>query len=75
MPIEICFCLAYTMGTIAGAIVVPGYLSLNEKGYGRAKGIPGTMIASGTFENITCLILFGICKQITFNKASKEIDG
>jgi hypothetical protein len=38
----------------------------NELGYGRSKGIAGSLIASCTFDNITCLILFGICKTIAF---------
>lgn len=42
----------------------------NELGYGRSKGIAGSLIASCTFDNITCLILFGVCKTITFQYAS-----
>ena len=62
MPIEVSYCLGYAVATIAGSILVPGMLSLNERGYGKAKGIPGAIIAAGTFENIVSIIIFGICK-------------
>jgi hypothetical protein len=42
----------------------------NEQGYGRSKGIAGSLIASCTFDNITCLILFGVCKTIAFEYAA-----
>jgi len=64
MPLAFSFCLAYSIGTMAGAIIVPGMLGLNEKGLGKAKGIPGTLIASSTFDNILCLILFGVVDAV-----------
>lgn len=60
MPIEVCYCLGFALSTMAGAVVVPGMLSFNDRGYGKAKGIPGTLIASSIFDNIFCIILFGI---------------
>jgi hypothetical protein len=44
----------------------------NELGYGRSKGIAGSLIASCTFDNIICLILFGICKTVSFEYAAIE---
>jgi len=44
-------------------------MGLNEKGYGRKKNIAGTLIASGTFDDIVCIICFGICKTIVLNTA------
>jgi hypothetical protein len=38
----------------------------NEQGYGRSKGISSSLIAACTFDNIVCLILFGVCKTIAF---------
>lgn len=75
MPIEVAYCLAFFMSTVASAIIVPGMLALNDKGYGKSKGIPGTMIAASTFENILAIVCFGICRAITFNNASLEITG
>lgn len=69
MPLAFSFCMAYSIGTLAGAIIVPGMLSLNDKGYGKRKGIPGSLIASSIFDNILCLILFGIVFGIAQNEA------
>ncbi len=50
-------------------------IALNEEGYGKKKGIPSTLIAAATFDNITTLIWFGVVKNITFSKADSEIKG
>ncbi len=44
-------------------------------GYGRSKGISGSLIASCTFDNIICLILFGVCKTIAFQYAADNKGG
>jgi len=44
----------------------------NELGYGRSKGIAGTLISSCTFDNITCLILFNIVKTVAWDNFSKD---
>eukprot|EP00347_Sterkiella_histriomuscorum_P005826 403355123 len=75
MPLAFSFCLAYSIGTMAGAIIVPGMLNLNDQGYGKAKSIPGTLIASSTFDNIICLILFGIVNAVAMNEATQEVTG
>ena len=70
MPIEVSYCLGYSMATVAGAIVVPSMLAFNDKGLGKAKGIPGTLIAASTFDNIECIIAYGIVHALAMNKAS-----
>ena len=44
----------------------------DSEGYGRSKGISGSLIASCTFDNISCLILFGVCKTIAFQYAAED---
>jgi len=41
-------------------------------GYGKDKGIIGTLIASCTFDNIANIILFNICKTIAFEYAEQK---
>jgi hypothetical protein len=72
MPVEVCFAMGYTIATVAPAIVVPQMMRLNDQGYGKDKGIAGSLIASCTFDNIICLIIFGICKTITFAYAARD---
>jgi hypothetical protein len=70
MPIEVAYSLGFAVASVAPAIVVPQLMRWNELGYGRSKGIAGSLIASCTFDNIVCLILFGVCKTIAFEYAA-----
>jgi hypothetical protein len=45
---------------------VPGTMSLEARGYGKKKGIASSMIAAGTFDDILCIIIFGIVSTIAF---------
>ena len=47
--------------------MVPGLINLNERGYGREKGVISSLIAAGTFDNIICIICFGICKTVAYS--------
>jgi hypothetical protein len=70
-PIEVSFAMGYAVATVAPAIVVPQLMRWNEAGWGRSKGIAGSLIASCTFDNIIALICFGICKSIIFDYAAR----
>ncbi len=75
MPYSIAYCLGYCMATVAGSLVVPVMLSFLEKGIGKDHGVPSTLIACCTFENIAAIIFFGICKAVAFSQADAEITG
>lgn len=66
MPVELSFAQGFAIGSVAPAIVVPQLMKWNELGYGRSKGIASSLIAACTFDNISCLILYGVCKTIAF---------
>jgi hypothetical protein len=51
--------------------MVPSVLHLMERGFGRKKGITGSMIAAGTFDDILCIIIFGIVKTLGFSGLEK----
>lgn len=51
-PIEVSYTLGYTLASVSPTIIVPILLKWNDLGYGREKGIPSSLIASGTFDNI-----------------------
>lgn len=69
MPLVMGYVLGYNIACISPSIIVPGLMSLNERGYGKSKNIAGTLIVSGTFDDIICIICFGICKTIVLNEA------
>lgn len=71
MPYEVCFAKGFAIASVAPAIVVPQLMFWNERGYGRSKGIAGTLIAACTFDNITCLVLFGVLNTIVFQFAAE----
>lgn len=72
MPIGIAFSLGFGVSAIAAAIVVPLLMKWDQCGYGRSKGLAGSLTASSTFDNITCIILFGICKTVSMQYAVEE---
>ena len=74
MPIEVGFSLGFAVAPVAVAIIVPQVMKWDSLGYGKSKGIASSITASSTFDNIACLILYGICKTITFQYAA-EIKG
>ena len=75
MPIEVAFTLGYNLACISPSIIVPGLMSLNDRGYGKKKNIAGTLIASGTFDDISCIIIFSICKTISLYNAGFAEEG
>ena len=72
MPIILCFVQGFASSAVAAAIIVPQMMVWNDKGYGKAKGVSSTLFASCTFDNIVCLILFGICKTVAFKEELEE---
>ena len=66
MPMEVSFALPFSYVGVGAAIIIPGVVALNEKGYGRSKGIASTLTACSVFDPIICIISFGICKAISF---------
>lgn len=69
MPLAMGYVLGYNLACISPSIIVPGLMSLNDRGYGRKKNIAGTLIAAGTFDDIVCIICFSICKTIVLSDA------
>lgn len=68
MPVYVGYVLGYNLSCISPSIVVPGLMSLNDRGFGKKKNVAGVLIASGTFDDIVCIICFGICKTIALNE-------
>ena len=62
--------LGYAIASTAPAITVPNMLYANENGYGKKKGIGSTVIAAVSFDNIHCIIAFGIVRTISESNAA-----
>ncbi|CDW89456.1 mitochondrial sodium hydrogen exchanger nha2 [Stylonychia lemnae] len=74
MPMSLCFAMAFTISCISPSVMVPGLINLSDKGYGKEKGIISSLIAAGTFDDIICIICFGICKTIAYNDGKMSSD-
>ena len=48
------------MSAVSPAVVVPTLLDLNEKGYGRSKGISTLVIAASGLDDVIAITLFGV---------------
>jgi NhaP-type Na+/H+ or K+/H+ antiporter len=68
MPWVVAFLLGYTIACISPSVLVPCLIKLIEKGYGSKKGIPTSLIAAGTFDDIVLIICNGICLNITIGR-------
>jgi hypothetical protein len=66
MPYEFTFAMGFIVAAVSPSVVVPSLISLNDRGYGRKNGLCTSLIASGTFDDIICIIVFGICKTIGY---------
>jgi solute carrier family 9B (sodium/hydrogen exchanger), member 1/2 len=67
MPWPLCFAQGFTLGAVSPAVLVPSLMILQKAGYGVKKGIPTTLIAASSFDDIIAITVFGICISIAFN--------
>lgn len=69
MPWPLCFANGFTLGAVSPAVVVPSLMILYKKGFGVKKGIPTTLIAAASFDDIIAITVFGVFLTIAFNEA------
>ena len=74
MPWPLCFAQGFTLGAVSPAVLVPSCMILHNKDYGVVKGIPTTLIAASSFDDIIAISVFSIFLTISFNQAPGGID-
>lgn len=57
------------MGAVSPAVLVPSCMILHNNDYGTKKGIPTTLIAASSFDDIIAISVFSIFLTISFNQA------
>ena len=67
MPWSLCFAQGYTLGAVSPAVLVPSMMILHNAGYGTKKGIPTTLIAASSFDDINAITIFAVFLTITFS--------
>jgi NhaP-type Na+/H+ or K+/H+ antiporter len=55
------------MAAVSPAVVIPCLFSLQERGYGRSKGIPTLVIAAATFDDVIGISAFSVALSIIFS--------
>jgi len=73
-PWALCFAHGFTLGAVSPAVVVPSMMLLHKQGYGVAKGIPTSMIAAASFDDIIAITAFGVFSTIAFNEAPGGVE-
>ena len=69
MPWPLCFAQGFTLGAVSPAVLVPSCMILHNKDYGVKKGIPTTLIAASSFDDIIAISVFSIFLTIAFSQA------
>lgn len=74
MPWALCFAQGFTLGAVSPAVVVPSLMILHKADYGTKKGIPTTLIAAASFDDIIAITIFSVFLSIGLNGAPKDPD-
>ena len=72
MPWALCFAQGFALAAVAPAIVAPSMMILQKADYGVVKGIPTTLLAALSIDNIIAVTVFGIFLSYGLNDATKE---
>ncbi|CAG2103254.1 unnamed protein product [Medioppia subpectinata] len=62
--------LGFVLAAVSPAVVVPGLISLQEKGYGVDKGVPTLVIAAASVDDVLAITGFGLCLGLVFDTKS-----
>ena len=74
MPWSLCLAQGYTLGAVSPAVLVPSMMILHNNGYGVKKGIPTTLIAASSFDDIIAITIFAVFLTISLNTANGGAD-
>ena len=74
MPWPLCFAQGFTLGAVSPAVLVPSLMILQKAHYGIKKGIPTTLIAASSFDDIIAITVFSIFLSIAFNQVKGGAD-
>ena len=69
MPFSLCFALGFCLAAVSPAVLVPSLMILQKAKYGIKKGIPTTLIAASSFDDIIAITVFSICLSIAVSEA------
>jgi NhaP-type Na+/H+ or K+/H+ antiporter len=59
------------IAAVSPAVVIPCVRNLEDRGYGRSKGIPTLVIAAATFDDVIAISVFSVVLSIIFSTGDK----
>merc|ERR1719369_2776271 len=62
--------LGFVLAAVSPAVIIPCLMSLSQRGYGVAKGIPTLVIAACSSDDVVAISGFGIFLGLTFSKGA-----
>ena len=69
-PWTVGFMLGFVLAAVSPAVIIPSLMSLSQRGYGVAKGIPTLVIAACSADDVVAISGFGIFLGLTFSKGA-----
>ena len=69
-PWTVGFMLGFVLAAVSPAVIIPSLMSLSQRGYGVAKGIPTLVIAACSADDVVAISGFGIFLGLTFNSGA-----
>merc|ERR1711942_277118 len=69
-PWTVGFMLGFVLAAVSPAVIIPNLMSLSQRGYGVAKGIPTLVIAACSADDVVAISGFGIFFGLTFNASA-----
>jgi len=66
LPWLLSIALGFCLGAVSPAVLVPSCMALHNDNYGTKKGIPTTLIAASSFDDIAAITIFGVCITLLF---------
>ena len=67
-PLTVGLMLGFVLAAVSPAVIIPCLISVAERGYGVAKGIPTLVISACAADDVVAISGFGIFLGITFNE-------
>lgn len=61
LPFVLALSLGFILAAVSPAVVVVGMFDLQQRGYGRAKGIPSLVVAAASMDDVVAMLGFSVC--------------
>lgn len=71
LPATWAILLGFVIAAVSPAVVVPGLLELQSRGFGVAKGIPTMILAAASFDDVLAITGFGLSVSLLFTGADE----